>query len=190
MSGHQVNLNGSTCQSQSRWPSVLKVVLYNKPIGKYLKCVYLGYFYIDDLRSGQFLALFIIPNSMREKSGGSFFVNTSCNSKFYHEWHQSWHTWLGRCKFSYIAVVRSYDVIKGHRKFGLLIAPHRKDIQTRAWSHCVQIIKGRRMICTLTLRSRDLIAYVDLEVTWPDIFFLLMFSEPFGWKDSRGQSLR
>ena len=46
------------CQSQSRWPSALKVAGCNKPIAT---CnLYISDFYIDDLRSGRFHDLPII----------------------------------------------------------------------------------------------------------------------------------
>ena len=50
----------------------------------------------------------------------------------------------------------------------LPIASHRKELQQRAWSHCVQRIKPHRMICIhfdleVTLRSRDLRSPLDLD---------------------------
>ena len=58
------------------------------------------------------------------------------------------HPGLLRCKFWYVTAVRSCDVIKGHQNvfFFLLIAADRKELQQRAWSHCVQFIKTHRMI--------------------------------------------
>ena len=65
------------------------------------------------------------------------------------------HPRLSRCDFGYVSAVRSCDVIKGHQNvFFLQIASHRKELQHRAWSHCVQLIKTYQMIYILTLRSR------------------------------------
>ena len=44
------------------------------------------------------------------------------------------------------------------------MASHRKELQHRAWSYCVQLIKTHTMLCMLTLRSRW------CEVSqWPDL---------------------
>ena len=96
-SGYQVSLNDPTShhhfatlrprQNQSRWPSALKLAGCNEPIDAYN--LYISdFFYIDDLRSGQFLDLPII--SQGGKSTGSFLTNTRCNSNLYHGWHDSW----------------------------------------------------------------------------------------------------
>ena len=99
--GHQVSLNDLTShqlfatlrprQSQSRWPSALKVAGCNEPIGTYNLVLHISDLYIDDLRSDQFLDIPII--SQWEKSCGSFFTNTRCNNKLYNGWHPSWPSW-------------------------------------------------------------------------------------------------
>ena len=49
-------------------------------------------------------------------------------------------------------------------KMFLPIASHRKELQHREWPHCVQLIKTHRMICILTLRSRNLRSPLDLDL--------------------------
>ena len=47
-----------------------------------------------------------------EKLSGSFFANTCCNSKLYHEWHHSWASSTTGCNFWYVKAVRSWDLVK------------------------------------------------------------------------------
>ena len=47
----------------------------------------------------------------------------------------------------------------------LLIIPYRNEIQTREWSHCVQLVKAHRMIFLMTSRSRDLRSSFDLDLS-------------------------
>ena len=78
------------------------------------------------------------------------------------------HPVLPRCKFCYVLAMRSSDIIKGHQNvFFLPLASHRKELQHRAWSHCVLLIKPHRMIYILILRSRwsrDLRSPLDLDM--------------------------
>ena len=48
------------------------------------------------------------------------------------------------------------------------ITPYRNKIQTRGWSHCVQLVKTHRMICMMTLKSRDLEVKRPY-ATWPEV---------------------
>ena len=45
------------------------------------------------------------------------------------------------------------------------ITPYRNKIQTRGWSHCVQLVKTHRMIYMMTSRSRDLRSTFDLDLS-------------------------
>ena len=73
------------------------------------------------------------------------------------------HPTLSRCKFVYVTAVRSCDVIKGSPKCFLPIASHRKELQHRARSHCVYLIKTHRMIYLGTFWP-----WGHVKVTWPE----------------------
>ena len=68
------------------------------------------------------------------------------------------HPWQPSGKFYYVTAVRPCDVIKGRQKFfffatSFLSKTCIKEAQPRPWYHCVQLIKTRRIIYTLTLSS-------------------------------------
>ena len=133
-----------------RWPSALKVVRYNEPIETYN-------LYISDFlyRRPKIRSIYWPPHykPMGEKSTGSFLTNTRRNSNLYHAWHQSWPS---QTLDAILAMCPPWGHVTSSSvtKMFLPIASHRKELQHRVWSHCVQLIKTHRMIYILTLRSR------------------------------------